>query len=546
MFGWRGPGRWAAREVGGMREPDQQRQFPLTGCAAHGISRRKFLEGCAVCAGAAGLMVTPPWLKGAIPSPGADGRLRIRILYSLHAPVQDRPDWPNIGFDFRPVMDKFNTELAGRLPEITFIPTMATGSEQAQKVLDKDKASPPDGYLVFQMNCWNQVVQTMATSGRPVLYADFTYAGSGGFLVYTAAFLRGGTRNVGFVSSSRIEDLVDGVRCFEQARAGGPGFDFAAATSAVRKGRTSGPWELTVKADRLETLPTAETVRRIKSAKLLAVRDDKTGPATTVMGVPVIQIPFSEVNQAWAAADKDEARVIADRWIKTAAVVEGVSRDEIVNSAAMYLGMKALLKKDAAHGISINCLGGFYGGHIHAYPCLGFHELNNEGLVGGCECDVTSATAMTALGILTKGRPGYISDPVIDTSGRHIIYAHCVASNRVFGPRGPANSFEILTHSEDRQGASVRSILPTGTMTTSVQLSEARKEILFHQAKAVGNDRNDRACRTKLVAEPVGDIEKLFTMWDKWGWHRVTFFGDLKDPVYALADAIGWKVVEEA
>jgi hypothetical protein len=35
-------------------------------------------------------------------------------------------------------------------------------------------------------------------------------------------------------------------------------------------------------------------------------------------------------------------------------------------------------------------------------------------------------------------------------------------------------------------------------------------------------------------------------MWDKWGWHRVTFYGDLKKPVYDLAAAIGWKVVEEA
>jgi hypothetical protein len=529
-----------------MRKPVRKPQSPLMGCAAHGLSRRRFLGDCAACAGAAGLMTAPAWLKGAIPSAGADGKLRIRILYALHAPVQDRPDWPNLGFDFRPVMEKFTTGLAGRFPDIAFVPTMATGPEEAQKVLDEDKATPVDGYLVLQMNCWNRVVQTLASSGRPVLYADFPYAGSGGFLVYTSAFLREGARNVGFVSSSRIDDLVAAVRCFEQARGGGPGFDFAAATSAVRKGRTPGPWELTVKTDRLETLPTAETVRRIKAAKLLAVRDDKTGPATTIMGVPVIQLPFSEVNQAWAAADKDEARVVADRWMKTAAAVEGVSREELVNSAAMYLGLKAVLKKHGAHGITVNCLGGFYGGHIHAYPCLGFHELNNEGLVGGCECDVPSAAAMTALGIMANGRPGMISDPVLDTSERHIIYAHCVASNRVFGPRGPANPFQILTHSEDRKGASVRSILPAGYMTTTVELSEDRKEILFHQGKAVGNDPNDRACRTKLVADPVGDFEKLFTMWDKWGWHRVTFYGDLKDPIYALADALGWKVVEEA
>ena len=56
-----------------------------------------------------------------------------------------------------------------------------------------------DGYLVWQMNCWNRVVQTMAASGKPVLYADFQFGGSGGFLVYNAGFLRAQAPNVGFV-----------------------------------------------------------------------------------------------------------------------------------------------------------------------------------------------------------------------------------------------------------------------------------------------------------------------------------------------------------
>ncbi|MCK7473236.1 MAG: hypothetical protein MZV49_06300 [Rhodopseudomonas palustris] len=102
--------------------------------------------------------------------------------------------------------------------------------------------------------------------------------------------------------------------------------------------------------------------------------------------------------------------------------------------------------------------------------------------------------------ILTKGRPGYISDPVIDTAKRQIIYAHCVASNRAFGPQGAANPFEILTHSEDRQGASVRSHPARRLHDDHARdLDPNRKEILFHQAKAVGNDPDDRACRTKLV-----------------------------------------------
>ncbi|MDO9340783.1 MAG: hypothetical protein Q7T72_09710, partial [Bacteroidales bacterium] len=282
------------------------------------------------------------------------------------------------------------------------------------------------------------------------------------------------------------------------------------------------------------------------SSKILAVRDQNSEIAEPVMGIPLEYIPFSEVNAAWSEADKDEATGIVERWKKSALEIINVPHEILVTSAAMYLGMKSVLKKHEANAITVNCLGGFYGGHIHAYPCLGFHELCNEGLIGACECDIRSTATMLAFSTMTNGRPGFISDPVIDTSKRQIIYAHCVASNKVFGPKGETNPFRIMTHSEDRNGASVQSILPVNYMTTTLEINKERKEILFHQAVALDNDPDDRACRTKLCAEPLGDIEKLFTMWDKWGWHRVTFYGDLKEPVLSLANATGWKVIEEA
>jgi len=471
--------------------------------------------------------------------------MRIRVVYALHGEVQRDPDWPNKGFDFRPIMAEVNAALAKACPEFEFVPTLATGEEQARTIAADDQAGAVGGYLVYQMNCWNRVVQTLAATGKPVLYADFQFGGSGGFLVYTAALLRASAANVGFVASSKMEDLVAAVKCFSVAQRGTPA-EFAAAVARSRVDRTPGPGALECRPDRLELLPVAECVRRMKESKILAVRGQESGPAGEQAGIQVVHVPYSEVNDAWKTADRDQSREVANRWEKGAAKVEGVSRETLETSAAMYLGMKSVLARHGALAITVNCLGGFYGGHIHAYPCLGFHELANEGLIGACECDVRSTATMVAGTLLTRGRPGYISDPVIDTSKRQIVYAHCVASNRAFGPRGAVNPFEILTHSEDRQGASVRSVLPVGFMTTTLEMESSRKEILLHRARAVGNDPDDRACRTKLCAEPVGDIEKLFTMWDQWGWHRVTFYGDLKEPLFALADALGWKVVEEA
>ena len=159
----------------------------ITGCACCRINRRRFLAaGCAACAGAAGFAVDTRRVRAA-ETPGTQ---RIRIIYALHADKQAQPDWPNIGFDFNPVMQRIEMQLQQQCPQFEFVVSMANGPEQAKAIVDADRTGNIDGYLVYQLNCWNQVVQPVAASGKPVLYADFQYGGSGGFLVYTAGFLR--------------------------------------------------------------------------------------------------------------------------------------------------------------------------------------------------------------------------------------------------------------------------------------------------------------------------------------------------------------------
>ncbi|HBO43690.1 MAG TPA: hypothetical protein DD670_07115 [Planctomycetaceae bacterium] len=516
----------------------------LSGCACCPVNRRRFLAtGCAACAGATGLLAAT---RSAAASD--QKKTRVHLVYSIFDEVQPRATWPHIGFDFRPVMARVESRLKEACPGIEFVTSMADGPEAAKKIVARDADAKVDGYLVMQMNNWPRVVQTIAATGKPTLLADFTYGGSGGFDLYTAELLRKNRTNFGFVASSNLDDLIASAKCFE-AVGNGATESFAAMTARVRCERTREPGDLACKPDDLKVLDTKDCLAAMKQGKILAIggrRNQVWNAITDQLGIEVVDVPYAELNAAWEAADKQRSNEFADRWQKTARKIEDVSRKTLEESGAMYLAQKTLLARHGANAITINCLGGFYGNHIHAYPCLGFHELYNDGLIGACECDLYSTATMVALTAMTQGRPGFISDPVIDTSKRQIIYAHCVASNRVFGPQGESNPIEILTHSEDRKGASVRSLCPTGYMTTTVKFAPERKSMIFHQGKAVETPIEDRACRTKLAAEPVGDFEKLFGEWDRWGWHRVTYYGDLKEPVFALADALGWKVVEEA
>ena len=520
------------------------------GCCSH--SRRDFLFNCAKCIGAAGVfsgMVVPTFLTTS--SCTSKEKMTVRVVFALHEPVQNRPDWPNIGFDFNPVMEKIMNALTAGCPKINFVQSMVNGAPAAEKLRDEDLAAGNiDGYLVVQMNCWNHAVKQLCETGKPVLYADFPYGGSGGFLVYSAGQLRNKPENFAYMGSDNPAHLVAAANCFLLTQGSGGLKAFVDGVAKVRMGIYAGVKEdMKCLVDKCDVLSTNDLLKELKGKKMLEYESGwaNVGQETKeALGFEIVKRPFAELNDLWEKANKDQAKEIVKRWKTNADKIIDVSEETLETSACMYLAMKQTLKNHDACAITINCLGGFYGGHIHAYPCLGFHELLNEGLVGACECDTLSTLTMVTMTTMTKGRPGYISDPVMDVASKQIIYAHCVASNKPFGPQKTSNPFTIMTHSEDRQGASLRSLLPAGYMTTTLQMHPGRKEILFHQAKATGNIIDDRACRTKLAAAPVGDFEKLFKEWDKWGWHRVTYYGDLKKPIFDLANTIGYKIIEEA
>ena len=521
-------------------------QVNLRQCAGCDLSRRAVLAaGCAAaCMG--GLS---PLTNIAFGQTSGE-KMRIRVFFALMGETMPVAGWPNIGYDYRPGMQEITNALNNGCPDIDFVYTMVEPLEKVQEIVNAD-AGNIDGYIVVQMMCrGNATINPPVASGKPVLFTDFHYCGSAQYLIRTAQHLRAKAPNFAFIAPSRTSDLVEAARCFKLVGKEGNLQAFVDGVTKVRHKLYPPNIDLSVVEDKVDLLSTSELLEALKGKKLLEV--EGRSPAAAVeqlkkdLGIEVVGVKFAELNDEWNKADKDRALEIVRRWKSGAAAIVDVPDETLEKSARMYLAQKICLKKYGAEAITINCLGGFYGGHIHAYPCLGFHELLNEGLVGACENDTRSTLTMLMMTTLTKGRPGFISDPVIDTSEGQIIYAHCVAASKQFGAAGQSNPFTIMTHSEDRHGASVRSTMPVGYMTTTLEIATARKEILFHRAKAVGNSTDDRACRTKLLAVPIGDLDKLHTEWDRWGWHRVTYYGDLKEAVFSLADAVGWKVVEEA
>ena len=180
------------------------------------FTRRQFIGTCSTCA--AGTVLFPAFAAGPYSRTGTgpklpDEKAIIRIVYAF--PDPEKPNWPNIHYDFDGHINKVHDQLLKGCPGVHFLTskTMNGTADEAKKILALDEEV--DGYVVYLAGClWGDLTETLASNGKPTIIADNLYAGSGEFLTSFAAAKRAGYPVLG-VSSSDPQDLVDAVNCID-------------------------------------------------------------------------------------------------------------------------------------------------------------------------------------------------------------------------------------------------------------------------------------------------------------------------------------------
>jgi hypothetical protein len=140
-------------------------------------------------------------------------------------------------------------------------------------------------------------------------------------------------------------------------------------------------------------------------------------------------------------------------------------------------------------------------------------------------------------------KPGFISDPVIDTSKNIVIHAHCVSATKMDGPEGKTAPYIIRSHLEDDKGAVLQVRMRVGQMITMAKLVGG-ETMLISTAKITDTPAVERGCRTKITTQ-VADARKILEGYG-YGLHRVIFYDDHVRDIKRLSRFLpALKVVEE-
>lgn len=417
------------------------------------------------------------------------------------------PGWPNAELDPIQRAAEMYQKLADYFPGYDFkggelIPCTETEIQELIKRVEKED---PDGVLIFGLAIPHRSVKMFGQLNKPMLWVSDLF---GGELYFFDAIETGLENGWPFValSSSRFSDIGPKLRYFD-------------------------------------------VIHGLRHSRVVAIRD-RDYPADYIqkikkqLGVEIVVLDHKAFNAVYQTVSEEEAKKWAERWISEAEKVVEPRFEDVLAGAKTYLTLKAIMAREGANSVTVDCLDLVYKKKIPAYPCLAFFQLNNEGSTGICEADIDSLLTQLVIRFLT-GQPGYVSDPAIDQGSGQIIYAHCVAASKMKGPESEPMPYVLRSHAEDNSGASVQVKMTPGEIMSTIKFDIKTNRISFHKGKVVGNIDTDRACRTKVAVEvDTAAVARNYQV-SKFGWHRVSFYGDWETEIREFAQLMGWEFWDE-
>lgn len=208
-------------------------------------------------------------------------------------------------------------------------------------------------------------------------------------------------------------------------------------------------------------------------------------------GVELVPVPMDEV-----IAMHDPAGGTPVRWLGRAGHGDGrrgghgrPPDDEVAAAAALHPTLTAVLERHGVDAVTVRCFD--FLTDLHTSGCLALAQLNDEGIVAGCEGDVAAAVAMLWVRHLLD-RPSWIANPAqVDPGADEVLLAHCTIAPSL------VEDVDLHTHFESGIGVGIRGALPLGPVTLIRLGGGGLERCWLADGAVVGGGASQDLCRTQ-------------------------------------------------
>lgn len=239
-------------------------------------------------------------------------------------------------------------------------------------------------------------------------------------------------------------------------------------------------------------------------------REERFDPLGTV----ICFVPMQRYMEIEAETEGvEEVEGIARTYLENAGEVAEPSEEEVYEAARAYVANRRLMDETGCHGLSIDCFIPVTSRQILP-PCLAFMQLLDEGSVGVCEADIYPGLTMLLSRYLLD-KPGFLHNPIHDTTRNLYAGGHCTAPTHMAGPDEDPEPYILRSHHEAGFGA-VPQVLFTENQPATLWRFLTPEKLMISTGSIVRNvdtqrDDGTGGCRTSFVMkmDDVRDVRQI-------------------------------------
>jgi hypothetical protein len=265
---------------------------------------------------------------------------------------------------------------------------------------------------------------------------------------------------------------------------------------------------------------------RLRDARLVNVAGSEHKKALVPqLGTEVRTIPHARFVAEYTRTEpKGEVLALAKAYRNNAKQIVEPSEADIREAARCYFAFKRLLEAEKGDALMMECLTGLRIPHKHVPPCMGFMSLRDEGIVAGCQADLSATLSLMLVQALFD-RPGFQQNAAMNTERNLYFGSHCTCPTKMNGPNAPSLPYVLRSHAEAGWGCVPRVLFPPGQELTMVQYrpgQEAKMHIYSGKAVSCPEIPPAGGCRTNVEMT----IDEVPDVCDVQGMHQAIFFGN--------------------
>lgn len=207
-------------------------------------------------------------------------------------------------------------------------------------------------------------------------------------------------------------------------------------------------------------------------------------------GITVKQIPLKELEKQLRSQPPDSADPLIDDLLQQAETIDGLDREELSGAVHIYRQLGSLASRYNLNALSLRCFD-LVTAHRKT-GCFALAQLNDDGIIAGCEGDLPSALGMLWGRLMTGTLPWMANPSRIDPANNTLVLAHCTV------PRSLTRGYRLLSHFESDTGVAIAGQFNSGPVTLLRLGGSTLQELWTAQGELTGNGEAPDLCRTQI------------------------------------------------